>query len=58
LEPHEAVRKEAEALIAALSQKNVTYSPLRDPEGRYNLNIVKNIHIIAPVTGEYSVNQT
>jgi hypothetical protein len=58
LQPHEQTRKEAEALIGRLMEKNVTYGALRDPEDRYNLNIVKNVHIIAPVTGEYSINKT
>ncbi len=54
----EKTRQEGEAVIAGLMEKNLTYKPLRDPEDRYALNVVKNIHMIGMVTGEYSENQT
>lgn len=49
---------EAQEILAAHSKKKLTYAPLMDPEDQYNLNIVKNIHMIAVETGEYSINQT
>lgn len=54
----EKTRQEGEALIAGLMEKNVAYKPMRDPEDEYALNIVKNIHMIGMVTGEYSENRT
>ncbi len=58
LTPAEKTRQEAEIVIEGHMQKNLTYKPLVDPEDQYNLNIVKNIHMIGMVTGEYSINQT
>lgn len=58
LTPAEQTRAEGEALIAKLMEKNVAYAPLSDPENQYNLNAVKNIHMLSMVTGEYSLNQT
>ncbi|MDF2539977.1 MAG: carbohydrate-binding protein [Herbinix sp.] len=49
---------EAQEILKAHRNKNLMYSPLQDPEEEYNLNIVKNIHMIAIETGEYSINQT
>lgn len=58
LTPAEQTRQEAEIVIEGHMKKNLTYKPLVDPEDQYNLNIVKNIHMIGMVTGEYSINQT
>lgn len=49
---------EAEQILKYHAGKNLTYRPLLDPEDKYNLNIVKNTHMIAVETGEYSINQT
>ncbi len=54
----EKTRQKGEAVVAGLLEKNVTYKPLRDPEGAYTLKGVKNIHMIGMVTGEYSENRT
>ncbi|MBE5967862.1 MAG: DUF4185 domain-containing protein [Lachnospiraceae bacterium] len=53
-------RKAADAMeiLNAHRKKNLSYMPLSDPKEEYNLNIVKNIHMIAIETGEYSINQT
>lgn len=49
---------EGETLINELLKKNVTYKPLRDPDDLYTLNVVKNVHMIGMITGEYSKNKT
>jgi hypothetical protein len=49
---------EAQEILKAHMQKNLMYSPLKDPNNEYNLNIVKNIHMLAIETGEYSINKT
>lgn len=54
----EKTRREGEAVVAELMKKNVTYRPLHDPDDAYSLNIVKNVHMVGMVTGEYSENQT
>ncbi len=50
--------QQALEILKAHKEKNLTYAPLADPEDKYNLNIVKNIHMIAVETGEYSINKT
>jgi hypothetical protein len=50
--------EQAKEILKAHMEKNLTYAPLVDPEDTYNLNIVKNIHMIAVETGEYSINKT
>lgn len=58
LTPAEKMRQEAEDLLAVLVEKNVSYAPLEDPEGVYNLNTVKNVHMVEMLTGEYAQNHT
>lgn len=50
--------QEAVQILEGHKKKLVTYAPLMDPGEEYNLNIVKNIHMVAVQTGEYSINQT
>ncbi len=54
----EAKALEAIQILEGHRTKNLTYAPLSDPEDNYNLNIVKNVHMVAVETGEYSINQT
>jgi len=49
---------EATQILEGHMAKNLTYAPLNDPKDEYNLNIVKNIHMLAIETGEYSINHT
>lgn len=49
---------EAVGILEGHRAKNLTYAPLNDPGEEYNLNIVKNIHMIEVETGEYSINKT
>lgn len=50
--------EEAMEILKEHKKKNLTYAPLNDPKDEYSLNIVKNIHMVAIETGEYSINQT
>jgi len=50
--------QEAVLILEGHKAKNLTYMPLNDPKDEYNLNIIKNIHMLAIQTGEYSINQT
>lgn len=54
----EAKVVEALKVLEAYSDKNVRYEPLDDPNDEYNLNIIKNVHMIAVETGDYSINNT
>lgn len=58
LSPSEKKALEAIQIIEGHKGKNLTYAPLNDQKDEYNLNIVKNIHMLAIQTGEYSINQT
>lgn len=49
---------EAVGILEGHRAKNLSYAPLNDPGDEYNLNIVKNIHMIEVETGEYSINKT
>lgn len=57
-ETPEETRAHAEIMLSGLMEKNNGFNALRDPDGLYNLAGVQNIHMVAPLTGEYSMNQT
>ena len=54
----EETRARAEIMLNGLMEKNSGFNALRDPDGQYNLAGVQNVHMGAPLTGEYSMNQT
>lgn len=58
LSPSEQKAAQAIEILEAHGKKNLTYAPLIDSKDEYNLNIIKNIHMVAIETGEYSINQT
>lgn len=56
--PEEITADQAIEILENHSTKNLTYAPLHDPDDAYNLNIVKNVHMVEVITGEYSINET
>lgn len=54
----EETRAAAEVILAGLKDKNSDFKALRDPQNKYNLAGVQNVHMIGALTGEYSINQT
>lgn len=49
---------QGKTFVEELSNKNVSYEPLKDPDNKYHLNQIINIHMIEMLTGENSSNKT
>lgn len=54
----EETRAAAEVILEGMKSKNSSFKALRDPDGKYNLAGVQNVHMVSVLTGEYSINQT